>query len=84
MKVVKVQWIDSCSGDCYWTMLKDFQPTIVHPVTYGLIIHEDEKTVSIAQTYAMTDGVVDQINGVMTIPKIAIVKMDIIDEIKEE
>lgn len=76
MKTVKVKWIDSCSGDCFWTLLEDFKPGVVTPTTYGFVVYEDDKIISIAQTYAPElNDIPEQINGVMTIPKCSIIEI---------
>lgn len=79
MKEVRVKWIDSCSGNCSWDFLKDFKPSICKPTTYGFVIYEDDEKLSIAQTFAEEDNdAPTQINGVITIPKCAILKMEIL------
>lgn len=76
MKEVKVKWIDSCAGDCYWSPLSDFKPSVMRPTTYGFVVYEDDEIISIAQTYAEeNNGAPQQINGVITIPKVAITEM---------
>lgn len=84
MKEVRVKWIDSCVGDCYWTPIDDFKPSIMKPTTYGFVIHEDKEKISVAQTFADEDGdAPTQVNGVITIPKCAILEMEILNENKE-
>lgn len=76
MEAVKVKWVDSVSGDCYWSLLEDFKASLVEAVTYGFIVYEDDKKISIAQTYAEGDeNTPQQINGTMTIPKCAILEI---------
>jgi len=76
LKKVQVQWIDSCGGDCYWALLKDFKPSITKPTTFGFVIYEDDEIISVAQSYAEGDDEVpSQINGVINIPKVAILEL---------
>lgn len=76
MKEVRIEWIDSCGGDCYWLLLRDFKPSITKPTTYGFVVYEDDEIISIAQSYAEGDDEVpQQINGVITIPKCSIINI---------
>lgn len=76
-KEVRVEWVDSCGGDCYWHTFDGFKPSITRPITYGFVIYEDEEIISIAQSYAEGDDYTpEQVNGIITIPKCSIVKMD--------
>lgn len=77
MRRVRVRWIDSCSGDCRWTILDDYKPSITKPTTYGFVVYEDEEKISIAQTYYEGDDEMPaQANGFITIPKCAILELE--------
>lgn len=76
-RAVRVKWIDSCGGDCYWSPLKDFKSQVTKPTTLGFVIHEDDECISIAQSLADAYGDNAQYNGVICIPKCAI--LEIID-----
>lgn len=72
---VEVQWIDSMAGDCYWQQLDDFKPSISKPTSYGFLIHEDDEKICLAQTLADNDDIPAQVNGIITIPKVAILSI---------
>lgn len=76
MKEVRVKWIDSMSGDCFWSLLEDYKTSIARPTTYGFVVYEDDEIISIAQTYVPHEGETpEQINGVITIPKCSIIEI---------
>lgn len=80
MKEVRIEWIDSCGGDCYWTPLSDYTPSIQRPISYGFVVYEDDEKISIAQSFAEQDGdAPQQINGVITIPKCSIINIKILN-----
>lgn len=83
MKVKKVEWIDSCASNTWWVMFSELEKEIppVHIVTYGVLIQDNEKTITIAQNYGT-----DPLQGCsfMTIPKGCIEKMTDIDEFEIE
>lgn len=74
-RAVMVKWIDSCGGDCYWSLLKDFKPQVTKPTTFGFVIHEDDECISVAQSLADAGGDNAQYNGVICIPKVSIIEI---------
>ena len=80
MKIVKVEWIDSCADSNRWQLLEDFESSVVRPTTYGFLIYEDDEKITVAQTYAEGDeNVPAQFNGAMTIPRCSITKISYIE-----
>ena len=74
-KPIYIEWIDSCGGSARW----QFEEDIIHEVltikTLGFLIKENDTLISVANSIAPeTEHQTAQINGVMTIPKIAITK----------
>lgn len=74
-RAVRVKWIDSCGGDCYWSLVKDFKPQVTKPTTFGFVIHEDDECISVAQSLADDGDGNAQYNGVICIPKRAILEI---------
>jgi hypothetical protein len=67
MRVVKVEWIDSCTSDINWVLLEDINE--VEPInitTYGTVIKETDEYIVIAQNYGSNP---EQVCNITSIPK---------------
>ena len=82
MKIVKVEWIDSCGSNLSWLMMDDVRNWgDVEPITiftYGALIQEDENYIVVAQNYGTNP---EQCCSLMSIPKGCIIKITDIEEI---
>lgn len=85
MKVVKVEWIDSCASNHEWMLTEDMKAwDDVKPIsisTWGVLVQEDANYIVVAQNYG-TDP--EQVCNLMSIPKGCIVNMTYIEEIDNE
>ena len=67
MRVVKVEWIDSCTSNQNWILLSDkLDEDVIRITTYGFLIQETEEFVTIAQNYGTNP---EQICNLTLIPK---------------
>ena len=80
MKIVKVEWIDSCSSNTAWSLLSEFDGDIepIKIVSFGALIQENDETITLAQNFGLN---LEQVSNLMTIPKCSIRD---IRELKEE
>lgn len=80
IKAYKIDWIDSCSSNVEWSLIKDFEGDIepVRITTYGVIIQKTKECITVAQNYSANP---EQVSSLMTIPKGCIKK---IVELKDE
>lgn len=70
MKIVKIDWIDSCIGPAGWGDKEDYgNVTLVECTTVGFVVSETKEHITIANTVNK-----DQLLGVLTIPKRCIKK----------
>jgi len=81
MKVLKVEWIDSCASDLQWQLMQDLDDVIepVNIISYGVLVRESKDTITIAQNYGLNPL---QCCSLMTIPKGCIKKKTVIENIK--
>ena len=71
---VLIKWIDSSGADG-WTHNENL-PEIVNCFTLGFILKEDKDYMTVAGTVAdFPEGINDQSNSPMCIPKISIIKI---------
>lgn len=69
-KKVAIRWQDSYGALPGWQEVAGFMPGWLVVTSYGTVIYEDDKIISIAQNYAEeTEYTPEQANGIMTIPK---------------
>lgn len=62
-KRVLVKWID----------LEDYETDISEIESYGIVVHENERSISVAGHYAVgNSNTLEQASGIMTIPKACI------------
>jgi len=70
MRVVRVEWIDSCASNHNWLLKSDIDNwTDVEPIsifTWGVLVQEDDNYIVVAQNYG-TDP--EQCCNLMSIPK---------------
>lgn len=82
MKIVKVEWIDSCGSNLSWLMMEDVRNWgDVEPIrifTYGALVQEDENYIVVAQNYGTNP---EQCSSLMSIPKGCIIKTTLIEEL---
>lgn len=80
LKVVKIQWIDSCASNMHWSLMEEFDRDIepIKIISYGVLIQETEECVTIAQNYG---GDPKQCCSLMTIPKGCIKEKKVIEEL---
>lgn len=68
-----MEWVDSSGVQSGWQFLEDFQTELVHVTSVGFVIKETDEFIALAQNYGVeTTNSPEQINGVITIPKAAI------------
>ena len=75
MKLVKIEWIDSCSSNTEWMLLSDIDEDIqpIRITTVGFLMQETGECVTVAQNYGVEP---EQACNFMTIPKGCILKID--------
>ena len=81
MKVVRIDWIDSCASKFNWTFsedLKEVEPITI--TTYGIVFQETDKVITVAQNYGYKP---EQVCSLMTIPKGCIQSIKEIDHIEQ-
>lgn len=80
MKVIKIEWVDSCVSDTNWQLLKDFDVDIdpIYINTYGVVVKENDDYIVVAQSYGTNPA---QICSTISIPKGCIKKITEIEEI---
>lgn len=72
-KDVRIRWVDSYGVLSGWQDISTFNAQELVITTWGRVIYQDEKVLSIAHNYAEeTDNTPEQVNGIMTIPLTAI------------
>jgi len=77
-RIVKIQWVDSCSGLESWRFIEDITPLIPLKVTtVGIVIDENDTSITVAQSITENEK---QINGWITIPKVCIEKLEELGE----
>lgn len=81
MKILKVEWIDSCASDLHWQLIEDLDEVIepINIISYGVLVRESKDSITIAQNYGLNPL---QCCSLMTIPKGCIKKKTVIDNIK--
>lgn len=80
MKVVKVKWIDSTAGSG-WESKEGFKMEPAYVLTYGFLIDESDKYISIVQSYSPgNDTNEEQVLNNVTIPRCAVLSMETIEE----
>ena len=82
MKVVRIDWIDSCASNLSWVFPEDLKEN-VEPIiitTYGVVFHETDKAITVAQNYGYNP---EQVCSLMTIPKGCIQSIKEIDNIEK-
>lgn len=73
---VIIEWEDSYGTITGWQGIEDFAPELLKVKSYGVIVHENKDTVSLAQNYAKeTEYTQEQANGIMVIPRTCIRKI---------
>lgn len=77
MDITIIEWEDSFNPLSGWQHPNDFEPSRTVCLSVGIIIHETETTIFIAGSYAKeTANTVEQVNGVMSIPKGCVIKRE--------
>lgn len=72
-KRVLVKWIDAISASSGWVDLNDFETSLSHVETYGVVVFEDKYVLGIAGSYAEEQEYSPrQANGIITVPKACI------------
>lgn len=73
MKLVLIEWLDSHGVSAGWQRLDNYESTLPVMKSVGWIVYENDKLVSVCGNMAEeTDSTAFQGNGIMTIPKCAI------------
>lgn len=68
----RIEWVDSGRGSG-WDFLSEIKAEALDCVSYGYVVHEDDRSVTISGTVALDDGGrIDQVLCALTIPKQAI------------
>lgn len=81
MKIVRIEWLDSCQPAPEWQFLEGIASPKAHRCcTVGHLIRDDADAKVVALSVARPHGSDDwnQAGGVMVIPACSIVRMDII------
>ncbi len=83
MKVLKIEWIDSCASNMAWLPLAEIDGEIepIKIVSFGVLVQETEETITIAQNYGIEP---EQVGSLMTIPKGCIKRQSEIEDFKFE
>lgn len=77
MDITIIEWEDSFNPLSGWQHPNDFEPSRTVCLSVGIVIHETETTIFIAGSYAKeTANTVEQVNGVMSIPKGCVIKRE--------
>lgn len=72
-KRVLVKWIDSNLSERTWVDLEDYETDISEIESYGIVVHENERSISVAGHYAVgNSNTLEQASGIMTIPKLVL------------
>lgn len=78
-KIIRVQWIDSCSSD-RWEGLEDLSFEPIECESCGYLIKDEEKFIVIAHSLGNSpEGKPNQCCGLMAIPKVAISNMIVLE-----
>lgn len=76
-RMVLIEWVDSHGATAGWQALEDFQCTALHITTVGFVVAETADAIAVAGSYAEeTPETLEQANGVITIPKQAIISSE--------
>ncbi len=76
MKLVLVKWVDSHGCTPQWQDLTDYETELPIMKSVGWVIFENDKLLSVCGHIAeVTDSTPFQGNGIMTIPKQALVSV---------
>ena len=76
MEAVKIEWVDSSGVQGGWQFLDDFNTELVRVTSVGFIVEETDDLIALSSNYAeSTINSPEQVNGVMTIPKCAIISI---------
>lgn len=83
MKIVKVEWIDSCASNISWSLVDEFNGDIepIRIISFGILLQETNDCITIAQNYGLNPK---QVCNLMTIPRGCIKKITDVEELKEE
>ena len=85
MKAVKITWTDSCASNFDWILKSDIDNwKNIEPITiftYGVIVQEDDYQVVVAQNYGTNP---EQCCSLMSIPRGCIMKIEDLEELKED
>lgn len=78
MEVIFIEWVDSYGALGGWHGREDLcDPVLNNCFTVGYFLHEDDQLVQVAQSYSPeTKNTIEQVNGIIVIPKVAIVHME--------
>lgn len=75
MRVVRIDWIDSCASNMEWTLKDEIGEKNIEPIritSYGIIIKENDDYITVAQNYGFNP---EQMCNFMSIPKGCIKKI---------
>lgn len=81
MKVVRIDWIDSCASNLSWTFPEELKENVLPIIitTYGVVFQETDKFITVAQNYGYNP---EQVCSLMTIPKGCVQSIKEIDNIE--
>ena len=79
MKIVKVDWVDICSGTVHWSHLEDVEASPLICVSVGMVVKETDDIICIAQNYSLDENLV---SDTMTFPKAIVTKVTVLEEEK--
>ena len=66
-KRVLVKWIDSNLSERTWVDLEDYETDISEIESYGIVVHENERSISVAGHYAVgNSNTLEQASGIIT------------------
>jgi len=75
-KEVKIKWSDSYGVETGWKDISDYSANELIVVSWGKVIYEDDKVITLAHNYAEeTNKTCLQANGIMVIPKLCIIEI---------
>jgi hypothetical protein len=78
-KIVTIKWQDSYGVETGWQDISEYKANLCIINSWGKVIYEDDKIISLAHNYAdETENTCQQANGIMVIPKVCIIEITVI------
>ena len=78
MRIVRIEWLDICSGTPSWAHIDDIDADVMYCVSFGIVVKETDNIICIAQNYNAENNL---ISDTMTFPKAIVTKIINLEEI---